>query len=313
MNITRRRFLGTMAGLGAIAATSRAAKWSTLSRSIKEAKAQEKDENLIALISDLHCNPDGYQPGKLRKVVQSIISLRPLPAQLVAFGDLAYLTGQEKEYENLRKILKPIEDAGIKMTLGMGNHDRRDIFGKVFPEYADTLVKDRYVHIVKTPYADLIMLDSLQQGADTSTWITEGAVNDEQKEWLKKTLSTYTKPVFVCAHHPIGETRVNTIMLESPTCCGYIYGHNHRWDKDWFKLSYSSTRMIRTLCLPSTGHWGDIGFATMRFEKDSATVKIHQDEFFFPSPMAEDKPIPETWKMIVKEHQNEECSFSYEI
>lgn len=238
--------------------------------------------------------------------------MKPLPRNVIALGDLAYLTGQPSEYEGLKSIITPIEDAGITLTLAMGNHDRREEFRQVFPTNAAmSVMKDRYVYVVKTPKADIIVLDSLQQGADNKTWITPGALDDGQKEWLKNTLASYTKPVFVSSHHPIHEVGISGILLDSPTCCGYIHGHDHRWRLDWFKKSYSDTRMVRTLCLPSTGHWGDIGYTCFRLYDDKAVASLHEKEFFFPEPAKTPSEAPAQWQMIVDDQDGNTCTFSY--
>lgn len=271
------------------------------------------DENLIVFISDLHCNPGGYQPDHLRKVVNRILNLPILPRNVIAFGDLAYLTGKVSEYEFLKPILKPLEDAGITLTLGMGNHDHRARFAQVFPEQAaKTKLQGRYVFIVETPHADFILLDSLQESEDPTTWITPGALNEEQKQWLEQTLKNYTKPVFVGSHHPLNEVGISDILVNSPTCCGYIYGHNHRWQKHWIKQSYSSQRIVRAMCLPSTGHWGDIGFVTFSLDDKKAVAVNNQSEFFFPQPAATAQ-VPEQWQYITEENNGDQCTFMYTI
>lgn len=313
----RRSFIGSLAAVGCLGAIQEA-EASTL---VKFANAAGKktgrkgfDDDLVVFISDLHCNPDGYQPDKLRKVVADILKMRPLPRNVISLGDNAYLTGQPREYEGLKSIIAPIEEAGINLILAMGNHDRRDEFRQAFPGLASkSLMNDRYVFVVKTPKADIIVLDSLQQGEDNTTWITPGKLNDEQKEWLKNTLASYTKPVFVSSHHPISETQISSILVGSPTCCGYIHGHDHRWRLDWFKESYGSTRMIRTLCLPSTGHWGDIGYTCFRLYDDHATATLHESEFFFPEPAKTPAEAPAQWKMIKDDQDGNTCTFSYKI
>lgn len=270
------------------------------------------DENLVVFISDLHCNPKGYQPEKLRKVISDILAMNPLPANVIALGDLAYLTGQISEYTALKPILQPLEDAGINLTLAMGNHDRREEFATVFPEKAKKAVRpDRMTFIVKTPKADFIVLDSLQQGDDKSTWITPGTMDAPQKEWLEKTLNKYKKPVFVCAHHPLNETEVGEILINAPACAGYIYGHHHRWGANWVKKSYSDRRILRLLCLPSTGHWGDIGYTEFRLEDTKAIATLRESEFFFPEPAKEGEAIPETWKAIMEDNKDQSCRFIY--
>ncbi|MDD6473657.1 MAG: metallophosphoesterase [Bacteroidales bacterium] len=309
----RRTFIQSLmaAGLLGVADKVSASPLSRLARMADVSPQGTFDENKVVFISDLHTNPGGYQPDLLAKCIEQILQMRPLPRNVIALGDLAYLTGQPHEYARLQQLLKPFEGTGIRLTLAMGNHDRRENFRETFPEQAAKSKLDhRLTYIVETPHADIIVLDSLQQGEDTTTWITPGAIDEAQMKWLEETLKSYRKPVFVSSHHPIKETKVNKVMLECPFCCGYLYGHDHRWRKDWFIQNYSSTRLIPTLCMPSTGHWGDIGFVTFHIDKEQATARLHQTDFFFPHPMDESQPIPEQWKMMVEDHRNATCTFS---
>lgn len=311
----RREFLGGLIAAGCLGAIEKAEASPLVKAAAKAGKKKSGkfDEDLVVIISDLHCNPEGYQAGKLAKVVEQIVSMKPLPRNVIALGDLAYLTGRTEEYERLKTILAPIEEAGITMTLGMGNHDRRDNFGKVFPEQAaKSRMKDRYVYVVETPKADFIVLDSLQQGEDDKTWITPGAISDEERAWLVQTLATYQdKPVFVSSHHPISETLIQKELLACPCCRGYIYGHNHRWVEDWFKLNYSSKRVVPTLCMPSTGHWGDIGYTTLHLEEDRAVAKLHENEFFFPAPVEDPAERPLLWDTMAQDKKGLQYTFPF--
>lgn len=274
------------------------------------AKANALDDNLVVFISDLHTNPDGHQPVKLKKVVDEILAMKPMPRNVIALGDLAYLTGRPREYDALKPILEPLEKAGISLTLAMGNHDRRKEFGEAFPEHATkSVMEGRYVYVVETPFVDFIVMDSLQEGADTTKWITPGAIDADQRSWLETTLSQYEKPVFVCSHHPLNETGISKLLSRSPSCCGYIYGHMHRWRKDWIE-DWGPSRVVRTLCMPSTGHWGDIGYVTMTIDKDTAVATLHESDFFFPDKPVNSKDAPAQWKMISDEYDGDVCSFS---
>jgi len=311
----RRDFIGSAAAIGLLGLSGKifASPLSSLMDEPVPSTKRRKgfDEDLVVFISDLHTYPDGYQPDKLRKVVADIVGMRPKPRNVIALGDLAYLTGRPEEYALMKEILAPIEAAGITLTLAMGNHDRRENFAAAFPEHASrTLVPGRFVEIVKTQYADIIVLDSLQQGEDETTWITPGKLDEAQLAWLKETLSNYSKPVFVTSHHPIGELGIQKVLLECPSCFGYIHGHDHRWRKDWIKLNYSNKRLVPTLCLPSTGHWGDIGYTCFRIYEDKAVAELNQYEFFFPKPAENPSSIPAQWKLITEDHQGAVCSFA---
>lgn len=311
----RREFLGGIIAAGCLGAieTAEASPLVKAASKIGGGTKGKFNEDLVVFISDLHTNPGGYQPDLLRRTVKDILAMKPLPRNVIALGDLAYLTGREEEYALLKEIISPIEEAGITLTLAMGNHDRRDNFRAAFPKQAaKSRMKDRYVYVVETPKADIIVLDSLQQGDDDKTWITPGALNEEETAWLKETLETYKdKPVFVSSHHPIHELGIQKLLLECPCCRGYIHGHDHRWRRDWFKKSYSEKRIVPTLCLPSTGHWGDIGYTRFQIGEDKAVAYLHEYEFFFPKPEEDPAKRPAQWDMIAEDYQGAKCAFSF--
>ena len=309
----RRHFLGGLLSAGALMALDPVGIAGEIGREKRPGmKKGSGDEDFVVFISDLHTNPSGYQSGKLRDVVDSILNLRPLPRAVVAFGDIAYLTGGVGEYENARDILAPLEAAGIRLFLGMGNHDRRDNFSTVFPgQVAASALNGRLVYVIEGRYADIIMLDSLQQGEDRSTWITPGALDDAQKEWLQTALNGYEKPVFVAAHHPLDEIGIADMLLRCPRCAGFIYGHNHKWMPDWLNLNYSSRRILLTLCLPSTGHWGDIGYVKFRMGPDEAVAELVQTDFYFPKPAA-DGVKPLFWERMMEKNRDASFSFIYQ-
>lgn len=70
-----------------------------------EPSAQEFDPTLVAVIADTHvnglpaerlpewCRGYSHQAGCLRKTVEEILALRPLPANVIGLGDYAYLWG----------------------------------------------------------------------------------------------------------------------------------------------------------------------------------------------------------------------------
>ena len=323
----RRSFLSSLALLGlqgcfldASAAVRRAAQTAGLdpaglaaNGSKRQHGAVRLDDNLVCLISDLHTNPGSYQPGRLERTVADILALNPLPRNVIALGDLAYLTGKPEEYALLKEIIAPLEAAGIRVTLAMGNHDKRANFAEAFPAYAETSqMKERFVFVVETPRADFIVLDSLQESTSKYKWITPGAIDDAQRDWLKDKLATYTtKPVFVMSHHPLEEIGIKDLLLDCPSCCGYIHGHNHVWRPGWIKKNYHEQLVVRTLCVPSTGHWGDIGYTLLDLEETQATARLKQFEFFFPVPAAEGEAKPAQWTMIEEEHQGALCRFAY--
>ena len=271
------------------------------------------DDNLVCIISDLHVRPGHYQEEYFLQTVEDILALRPRPVNVLCLGDVAYLTGKPEEYAAVKQGIKRLENAGMHVTMAMGNHDRRANFAEAFPEKAAASeLPHRLVFTVQTPRADFILMDSLQEGDDHDKWIVEGAIDEQQKAWLESKLSNYRdKPVFVMSHHPINETKLTKLLMACPACCGYIYGHNHKWEPGWSHVNYRDHDVLRTLCVPSTGHWGDIGYVLLRLEEDRATASFEQREFFFPTPVKEGEIRPAIWDDIERDHQNGVCTFLF--
>ncbi|MBQ7191129.1 MAG: metallophosphoesterase [Kiritimatiellae bacterium] len=269
------------------------------------------DPNLVVLFSDTHCSPTKShdQSRNLRSFIAEVLRLNPLPAQAVLFGDFAYHFGLPEDYRYAAQLVKPLTDAGVKLTIGMGNHDRREEFLEVFPDFAkSTKVPGRIVSIVETPHADLILLDSLQQGVDKNKWITPGELNEEQRAWLTETLRAYRKPVFVGAHHPVQELKIEKLLFDSPMAAGYIHGHNHQWKRLWMEQGWKYKRVFRTLGLPSTSHWGDIGYSLFRLSPQAATVTLRQIDFYYPKPVPTQER-PADWDVHVAENNGQTCTF----
>ena len=69
--------------------------------------------------------------------------------------------------------------------------------------------------------------------------------------------------------------------------------------------------MLRTLCLPSTGFWGDIGYTLFRLEEDHATMELRIFDYFFRYPLEEGAERPLQWKLLMENLQGQKCSFAY--
>ena len=289
-----------------------------------------RDETLAAILSDCHVgawkSPD-YQGVKFAECIARVLALDPLPAKMFILGDLAYLWGRKEDYELSRRLLQPVVDTGIEITIGMGNHDRRENFLERWPEYADrSPVGGRIVSKVRGAHFDYIMADTLDQPEQTDRWITPGALDDEQREWLKAECAAAKRPLLVMAHHPAGELGLpgkgNTsasarkfgelIMgtKDAPTCCcGYIHGHDHQWYITRALVSWSDGRIGHTACLPSTGHWGDIGYALLREYPDRAELSLVQYDYFSPKPLPADAAPNPAWQAIVRDNAGSRCTF----
>lgn len=272
------------------------------------------DDNLVVIISDLHINPEGYQPERCERIIHEILAMRPLPRNVLSLGDIAYLCGKVEEYVRARQILEPLEKAGITLTMAMGNHDRRNNFALIFPEHAaNTLLPGFYVNVVSTSRADFVLMDSLQENPNPEKWITPGSIDEKQKNWLKEFLKDHTdKPLFVLSHHSYSETGLKELLINTPNCCGYIYGHEHVWKPGWTHHKYKDRNILRTLIVPSTGHWGDIGYVKLNLLEDRAVAELVELEFFFPKPINEGEVKPVQWLTIEEENQGARCTFFYQ-
>ena len=251
-----------------------------------DASSARFDDNLVAFLADIHAGADkkcSVARRKFKETVDEILAMRPLPRNVLVFGDIAYRCGLGEDYDFSRPLFRKLEDAGIAVTIGMGNHDRRSEYAKRWPEAAaKSLVPGRYVHLVETPHLDFLMLDSLQ-GQDNRDSADEGpqggALSKDEQVFLKKFLALRAKPVIVCAHHPCsdlwcGGERLEAVLRSSPGVAGYIHGHFHRW----------RTEGEREVCLPSASAWGDVGYATCRCRPDCATIDGVLKGFSIPSP-----------------------------
>ena len=321
--MNRKEFLSTVVALGgASVLTSNAAVLGSLEQ-LAEAKPKVGkkgiDPSKVVLLSDIHiCGEfkDGkpfkypYNPTSLNLRIEEILSMRPLPANVLIFGDVAWDYGLEEDYTYAAKLLKPLEEAGIKVTMTLGNHDRRAPFFKVFPEYAEnTPVPGRAVSVVKLPELDIILLDSLAELPSLKPkqkTTVGGEISDDQIEWLKKYLAGNDRPVILGAHHHPKEMKnIMTVMTESPSVVGFIHGHNHIWNKTLvFLRPKKPQHMMPVVGLPAT-FYGDIGFAVMEIEPKKATVTYSSKGFWWPQPQEEPR---EEWIQRQKDLENEKCT-----
>jgi len=269
---------------------------SGISCSVPAAESVRFDDSLSVLISDMHVGGPGsnrvHQQGLLSAAVDRILEMNPLPRRVIGFGDLAFLHGLKCDYETSYPILKRLADAGIEVYNGLGNHDRRSAF---FDCYADdakrSFVPGYAVYRIETPHVDFVMLDSLNEDPATARKGC-GEFSVDVQKWMMSEIPRMKGPLILAAHHPLDEMCVGgrpfrSFLASSKNVVGYIYGHEHCWSPGWITCSYKTGRIMRTLSLPSTGHWGDIGYVTVRTTPGVATATLDQRDFFFLTPQAE--------------------------
>lgn len=324
--MTRRDFLQGVAGIAAAGAGGCAG--------LPLAGKPRKDGALIAILSDCHVgnwNSPKYQGEKLAECIARVLVLDPLPGKMLITGDLAYLWGRKEDYALSRQLLRPVLDAGIELTIAMGNHDRRENFLEAWPEYAKrSPVPGRIVSVVHGVHFDYLLLDTLNQPVATDRWITDGTLDAAQRDWLKAACAAAKRPFLVLGHHPaheIGDPAKNNAFISArafgeiimgtgkqPTkCCGYIHGHDHQWYVTRSLAHWSSGRIGKTAALPSTGHWGDIGYALLREHPDRAELSLVQYDYFSPEPQKHGEKPKADWQAVVRDNAHQQCTFTVNL
>lgn len=272
------------------------------------------------LMGDIHISGDFNEQGKpkhypynpicFEQQVREILAMRPLPRNLIILGDVAWDHGLKEDYEYAARLFRPLQEAGIRITMAMGNHDRRAPFFEVFGEYrTQTKVKGRVVSVVELPDVDFVVLDSLDElpnlkrGQSTTV---SGKMDDEQIKWLESYLSTAKRPVILSAHHPLGEmSNLEAVIAKSPAVVAYIYAHVHVWNKGVRIIRpRDPERMVPHISLPST-FYGDIGYAVMRTTKEEAVITYSSNGFWWPQPV--ENP-PAEWAQRQADLQGEKCT-----
>ena len=297
--LTRRLFIG---GLSAASAAG--------PRKLFAKETADFDDNLLVFLSDVHAGAAKTckcARKKLKEAVAEILKMRPLPRHVLMFGDLAHVCGLGVDYDASRPSFKLLEDAGITVTIGMGNHE----FAARWPEAPKkSLVPGRFVHLVETQHVGFLMLDSLQGTDDRAQddfGPVPGALSDDQQAFLREFLVQRTKPVILCAHHAPTEMKLcgkpfALVVVTTPCIAGYIHGHNHRWTRAWLRNKDQKTpeRAKHVLGLPSNGLWGDIGYATCRVSPGKAEVAPTLKDFWLSRPVSAERRPPE-WEDILAE------------
>jgi hypothetical protein len=137
-----------------------------------------------------------------------------------------------------------------------------------------------------------------------------GEIDEAQIAWLKEYLAGHDRPVLLGAHHPLKEMpNLSNVIVESECVAGYIYGHNHIWNKSVSILRpRKNLHMTPTLALPAT-FYGDIGLAVMTVDSKGAVVEYSSKGFWWPQPV--ENP-PAEWLQRQKDLENEKCTFLFQ-
>ena len=318
--VTRRGFLGGTAAFAALGA--RCATAGTT------AQARQLDPEAIGFISDIHVGLPlarqkyktmrdyPHQPAASQALVREILALPRPPANVLCLGDISLAFGEADDYAIAAETLKPLMDAGIKVTCAMGNHDIRAEFLKHFPGYDKTTkVPGRFVSVVNTPHADFILLDSLVEPTTRGSYgaCTKKGLGKEQLEWLKETIAAAARPTFLCSHHPAGGLGIPMSIYKNRIVPGYLHGHTHQWTTGYLRGDFDETaRMLREVGFPTLGFEWDVGWGLMRTTAKGATLLCNARDFYYPLPVPKEKR-PAEWDMHVRDWDGREIGFSFEV
>lgn len=282
------------------------------------------DPGLSVFLSDIHVSGPAvrgqptYQNPLFERTVDRILAMRPLPARVVVFGDVALWVGRHEDYEASLPAFDRMRAAGIGIFVTTGNHDHRDVMFRYHPRQAGlTPVPGRFVSVIDLGSADLLLLDTLREDprGEGAFNAVGGELDDRQWAWLEEESAKRTRPFFVGAHHQpddLNGRNVRKTLYSRKNFVGWIHGHDHKWMRDWFHDdSYAERKVCPLLGLPSTGWWGDIGFTTFRTFADHAELALEQDDFFFPRPLEAGESRPAAWDERLRANRGSVCRIPY--
>jgi len=208
---------------------------------VGDLRAQANNQSLhLALLSDTHIPADktneyrGFRPwDNLHQIVPQLLETKP--ESILINGDAARLTGELADYEELKKLLKPIA-MQCPVFVAMGNHDNRDHFEQVIQPDArnKAQIENKHVTVIEHPAIRIVQLDSLLYVNKVA-----GLLGEDQRDWLKAFLKQADdRPIVFFVHHTLGQgdgdlldtDRFFHILAPHPQVKAIFYGHSHVYE-----------------------------------------------------------------------------------
>ncbi len=268
---SRRRFLGRMSAVAATFVIH------PLGAAASASSAR------LTLFSDTHVPEDGtesyrgFWPAEnLQRAVGMMMEYGPETA--VLSGDAARLEGRPGDYRRLRKLLHPLLRQ-CPVAIGMGNHDDRANFRRVFTGKApgEARVADRLVMVLEWPVVRVMVLDSL-----LFVNHVPGLLGKAQREWLRTFLARHdSRPTVLIMHHPPGDNdgdlldsdRLLRLIRPYRQVKALIFGHTHVWQ---CRALEDGLQLIN---LPAVGYnfseTQPIGWVGARFTREGVDLTLH--------------------------------------
>ena len=198
-------------------------------------------------------------------------------AEILVVPDLARLTGEVGDYENLSKLLTPVIDER-PAYLALGNHDNLANFQKVFakPSGERQPVKKKHVLTVDAGPVRFLLLDSL-----LATNLTGGLLGKAQRTWLEGYLKAGgDTPTILFFHHTLGDAdgdlldanRLFDVIRPARTIKAVVFGHSHAY-------GFAELDGIHLINLPATaytfGKAQPVGWVEARLSAEGAELVLH--------------------------------------
>ena len=251
-------------------------------RSLEIRGDEASSELRLALVSDTHIGPGerakdkrGYDPcAQLRRAIPDIVATKP--RAMILNGDAASREGLVEDYQELKTLLQPLEQIA-PVFVGLGNHDDRENFRRVFtdgPSLTSEVLK-RQVLILDEPLMRFIVLDSLLYVNKAA-----GLLGEAQRTWLTEYLETHVdKPIILFVHHTLGESdgdlldaaRLFDIIRPHRQVKAIFYGHSHVWE-------IGEREGVKLINLPALGYnfveTDPVGWVDARFRRDGVDLTL---------------------------------------
>lgn len=235
-----------------------------------------------AFLSDTHVSLDPNEEYRgfrvydnFKTVVGQVVEASPAGAMIS--GDLARLEGKEGDYRMLRRLIEPMRSR-MPVALGLGNHDDRANFLKVFRTHPGmpAQVEGKHIHEISSGDLRFVMLDS-----QMFTNITPGLLGKAQREWLVNYLDwSDRRPTFLFLHHKLSDEdndlldwdRLSRIIVPRKQVKAVIYGHSHAY-------RYDRVKGVHLINLPATGYsFADeepVGWVEARLSAEGGDFTLH--------------------------------------
>lgn len=279
--------------------------------------ASEETESETIVFSDLHINggENGPHHGlpRLKAAIDRLLE-KEAPRRVLFLGDYAHGSGRACDYAVFAPEVRRLERAGTEVILTLGNHDSRKAFFESFPERAaNSEVPGFTVTRSSLGAADLIVLDSLNEGDGATGNRIAGWLSPTQGEWLIHALEEATRPVIVAAHHEVWDLKIGDMPLarmlqDDPHVIGYLHGHEHAWGTCVMWTKQQPGTLLQSCGVPSLCGWGDIGHAVLRVSPKRIAVESRVEDFYLPEPLS-GGAVSTAWRQRVEDLRGATCTF----